>query len=273
MKTYKSNYDKLYRLDGTNYSGVTVSTNFIEELNGKYSEALASFKELSKIEILQVLEVGASVGHAAKFFPNYTGVEYSQTAVDIGKSIYGNQLNLIQSDARKLPFNDNSKGFVFSINVLEHVPEPELTLDELIRVTESEGFVYLDPAYNCRNFRVKKLDARRYSEIGLFDKLEKLLIPILNNLVFRAIIAVPRRIYLEILLAISSKPINLIYRKLSPDFDLIEKYGHVSDDDAFSVFDKHSLIVYYLSRGYKVLGYKSMFKRIFCRTGPIIVEL
>lgn len=273
MKTYKVSYDKLYKVDGINYSGVTDNTDLIKELHGKYLETLAFLRNCQKNEVLEVLEVGASVGHAAKFFPNYTGVEYSQHAVDIGKSIYGNYLNLIQSDARKLPFSDNSKGFVFSINVLEHIPEPELALDELIRVTKPGGFVYLDPAYNCRNFTVKKLEARKYSELGLFDKAEKLMIPILNNLIFRAIIAMPTRIYLEILFAISSKPINLIYRKMNPDFELIEKYGHVSDDDAFSGFDKHSIIVYYLSRRLKVQGYESMVKRIFCRTGPIIVEL
>jgi SAM-dependent methyltransferase len=273
MKNYKKKYDTLYRIDGINYSGVTNLDNSRSELEGKYQEANMFLKELPKYEFIEVLEVGASVGHASKHFPNYTGVEYSQTAVDIGKSIYGNQLNLIQSDARKLPFYDNSKGYVFSINVLEHIPEPDLALDELIRVTKHGGYVYLDPAYNCRNFTVKKLEARRYSELGLFDKLEKLMIPILNNVVFRAIIALPTRMYLETLLAISSKPINLTYRKMSPDFDLIEKYGHVSDDDAFSGFDKHSIIIYFISRGYKVLGYSSVFNRIFCRTGPVIVEL
>lgn len=273
MKNYKKEYDTLYKLDGVNYSGVKNNDNLIIEMEGKYLKALLFLKELPNYEALEVLEVGASVGHASKHFSNYTGVEYSQKAVDIGKTIYGNKLNLIQSDARDLPFNDYSKGFVFSINVLEHIPEPDLALDEIIRVSQPGGIVYLDPAYNCRKFTVKKLEERKFSELGFFDKIEKLMIPVINNLFFRSISAIPTRIYLEVLLVISSNPINLIYKKMNPNFELIEKYGHASDDDAFSSFDKHSIIIYFLSRGFKVLGYETILKRIFCRTGPVIAKL
>lgn len=273
MENYKDKFDKLYNLYGVNYSGITHDFNLNRDLNEKYLEAFSFFKEIENHEALEILEIGASVGHACKLFPNYAGVEYSQKAVDIGKSIYGKEINLIQSDARKLPFANKSKGFVFSINVLEHVPEPNLALDELIRITHPGGYVYLDPAYNCRKYTIKKLEVRHYSELGLFDKFEKLMIPFFNNLIFRAVVAMPTRIYLEILMVVSNKPVNLIYKKLNPNFELIEKYGHVSDDDAFSSFDKHSILIYYLSRKCNVIGYNSLFNRIISRTGPIIIKL
>lgn len=273
MKDYKKEYDILYKLDGVNYSGIVRNIDLTRDLNGKYLDAFVFLKEIKNYKNLEILEVGASVGRASMHFPNYIGIEYSQKAVDIGKQIYGEQINLIQSDARELPFDDKSKDFVFSINVLEHIPEPHKALDELVRVTRFGGYVWLDPAYNCRHYTVQKLEFRRYSELSLFDKFEKFFIPVLNNFMFRAISAIPRRIFLEILFFINKRPLRLFYRKLEPDFKLIQKYGHTSDDDAFSSFDKHSIILYYLSRKYKVMGYETILKRIFCRTGPVIIKL
>ena len=157
--------------------------------------------------------------------------------------------------------------------MLGHVPEPEYALDEMLRVAREEGFIYLDPAYNCRSYTVKKLEVREFKNLSLLEKLEKLSIPLLDNLVFRAILSIFRRMYLESLYFFGKRNIRFVYRKLMPDFDLIQSYGHTSDDDAFSSFDKHSIIIYYLSRGYKIVCYESLIKRLTCRTGPIVGPL
>jgi SAM-dependent methyltransferase len=273
MKNYKNKYDELYKIDGINYSGISETIQNSNELTGKYFETLSYLKSLNSSENLLVLEVGASIGRASLFFPNYTGVEYSQRAVDIGKSIHGKSINLIQGDARQLPIIDSSYDFIFLINVLEHLPEPEYALDEMLRVAREEAFIYLDPAYNCRSFTIKKLEVRKFKDLSLLDKFEKLLIPLLDSLVFRAILSIPRRLYLESLYLFGMRNIGFVYKKLKPDFDLIQRHGHTSDDDAFSSFDKHSIIIYYLSRGYKVIGYESLIKRLTCRTGPVVVHL
>lgn len=273
MKEYKNLYNKLYKLEGINYSGVSLDNRKFDSLSGKTKEASSFFRSLNGNELFEVLEVGASVGHASAHFPNYRGIEYSKTVVEIGKSIYGEDTKLIQADARKLPFNNSSIDFVFSINVLEHIPEPQLALEEFIRVARLESYIYLDPAYNCRRFTVKKLESRNYSDLLFVDKLEKFFIPVLNNIVFRLISSIPRRLYLEILLLASDNPIKFHHKNLYPNFELIEKLGHNSDDDAFSNFDKHSIIIYFASRKYKVIGYESLIKRLLCRTGPVIVKL
>jgi SAM-dependent methyltransferase len=266
-------YDELYKIDGLNYAGISESIQNSNELTGKYKETLTYLKSLNSSENYLVLEVGASIGRASQFFPNYTGVEYSKKAVDIGKSIYGEEINLIQGDARQLPIINSSYDFIFSINVLEHVPEPEYALDEMLRVARKEAFIYLDPAYNCRSYKVKKLEVRKFKDLSILENLEKLAIPLFDSLVFRAILSIPRRMYLECLYLFGKRNIRLVYKKLKPNFDLIQRFGHTSDDDAFSSFDKHSITIYYLSRGYKVLGYESLIKRLTCRTGPIIVQV
>ncbi len=272
-KNYKNEYDELYKIDGLNYAGISETIQNANELTGKYSETLSYLKSLNFSENFLVLEVGASTGRASSFFPNYTGVEYSQRAVDIGKSIHGEEINLIQGDARQLPIINSSCDFIFSINVLEHVPEPEYALDEMLRVAREEAFIYLDPAYNCRSYTVKKLEVREFKDLSFLEKLEKLSIPLLDSLVFRAILSIPRRLYLESLYLFEMRNIGFAYKKLKPDFDLIQRHGHTSDDDALSSFDKHSIIIYYLSRGYKVIGYESLIKRLTCRTGVVVVHV
>lgn len=272
MKNYNKDYDNLYDTDGVNYSRVDASYAKKTKPYGKYLQLYDFYKNLSNYVQLDVLEVGSALGHASQYFKNYLGVEYSRKAIEIGKSLYGNHINLVEGDARNLPVSDSSKDLVYSINTLEHIPEPQVALDEMIRVTKIGGYLYLDPAYNCRQFTVKKLEYRKYRDLEMFDKVEKLLIPLSNSLLFRSVVAMPRRIILEIHFLLFRKPIPLFFKRLSPDFELIEVYGHTSDDDAFSSFDKHAVVLYFISRKYTVIGYNNFFKRMLCRTGPVIIQ-
>jgi site-specific DNA-adenine methylase len=54
----------------------------------------------------------------------------------------------------------------------------------MLRVAREEAFIYLDPAYNCRSYTVKKSEVRKFKELSLLEKLEKLSIPLLDSVVF-----------------------------------------------------------------------------------------
>ncbi len=49
----------------------------------------------------------------------------------------------VLADGLRLPVRDRAADIVFSSNVLEHVPDPILMIDEMIRVTKPGGIVYL----------------------------------------------------------------------------------------------------------------------------------
>jgi SAM-dependent methyltransferase len=49
----------------------------------------------------------------------------------------------LQMDAAHLRFDDETFDFVFSYNAFEHFPEPELVLQEAIRVVKKGGYIYL----------------------------------------------------------------------------------------------------------------------------------
>lgn len=48
-----------------------------------------------------------------------------------------------QVDAMNIPFADASFDFVFAIDGMPHIPDPDKALREIIRVTRPEGYIYL----------------------------------------------------------------------------------------------------------------------------------
>jgi hypothetical protein len=67
-------------------------------------------------------------------------------------------------------------------------------------------------------------------------------------------------------------PASLRFRRLSPRWDLIEKYGHVADDDAVADIDLHAGICFFRTKGYEVLSHKTLFSRLLSRHEPVIAK-
>lgn len=61
------------------------------------------------------------------------------------------KLEFLTADAQELPFRDDWFDFCFSQNAFEHIPDPELALRELVRVTRPGGLIYLmfDPLWTA----------------------------------------------------------------------------------------------------------------------------
>lgn len=78
-----------------------------------------------------VLEIGAyGKPSYTKFFPNRIGLDIkSGPGVDVVGSVY------------KIPFEENKFEVVLCISVLEHLENPKLAIDEIRRVTKSNGIV------------------------------------------------------------------------------------------------------------------------------------
>ena len=65
---------------------------------------------------------------------------------------------------------------------------------------------------------------------------------------------------------------DLDYKKLSPRWDLIEKYGHESDDDAVANIDTHAAIVFFKSRGYEIVSHKNIMARLLAKGEGVVVS-
>lgn len=125
-----------------------------------------------------LLEIGCGRGGMSNYMANLRppckqlyACDYSESAVEIGKSKFGTHDNRIvwsQQDIQVLKFMDNYFDTVISCETIEHVPDPKNAIQELYRVLKKGGRLYL----TCPNYFnffglyciYRKLIGRPYTE-------------------------------------------------------------------------------------------------------------
>lgn len=108
-------------------------------------------------EVRSVLEIGVGEGHVservAARFPEaeVIGVDLPHEGLEETWAERG--IKGIFADATDLPFEDNTFDLVLAIEVLEHMPKPELALSELARVGRGGAIlsVPLEPLWRMGN--------------------------------------------------------------------------------------------------------------------------
>ena len=122
--------------------------------------------EVNKFETVdfkdkKLLEIGAGVGTflviaRTKYKINAFGIEPSKDEFSPFNEISQTLLKeynlpeniIISAAAEKLPFNENSFDLIYSTNVLEHVQNPQLVIEESIRVLKPGGYLqFVIPNY------------------------------------------------------------------------------------------------------------------------------
>jgi ubiquinone/menaquinone biosynthesis C-methylase UbiE len=115
---------------------------------------------LGSVAGLRILEVacgrGGFVGELARAGAHVTGCDFSSAALRAAstKNCAANGQSravLIQGDAQKLPFADNSFDLVISCETIEHLPEVESAIRGMHRVTRPGGKLFLTTP-NYANF-------------------------------------------------------------------------------------------------------------------------
>jgi len=110
-----------------------------------------------------ILDAGAGECQYKKYFNNhyYIGID-----LGIGEQQW-NYKNLdVICNLKKLPFKDNSFNSILCIQVLEHVDEPQIVLNEFYRVLKQNGTLYLSvPQGWC--VHQAPFDYYRYTNYGL----------------------------------------------------------------------------------------------------------
>jgi SAM-dependent methyltransferase len=87
----------------------------------------------------RVLDLGCGTGHSYRLLaPRET------VGVDVnGEALTGQDRETHVADMRELPFTDRSFASVVAIHSIEHVPDPERVLAEIVRVLEPGGWAVL----------------------------------------------------------------------------------------------------------------------------------
>jgi len=132
------------------------------DMAAKASKEIGNHPGLKKLKQLigesnKVLDVGCGEGSRLEtMMPKGRsgwGVDISDTAIGYAQKKYPHHKFSI-SDASHLPYDSNSFDLVYSAFAVEHVTEPKLVINEMIRVCKSQGkVVILCPNYGAPNRR------------------------------------------------------------------------------------------------------------------------
>lgn len=108
--------------------------------NPTWQRHVAAYAECARfLPAGRVLDLGCGVGHSFQLLaPRETvGVDRDPDALE------GQERETHVADMRSLPFEDGSFASVLSVQSIEHVPDPERVLTEVIRVLEPRGVAVL----------------------------------------------------------------------------------------------------------------------------------
>jgi SAM-dependent methyltransferase len=221
---------------------------------------LGSFVEQHHLENSLVLEVGCGRGAFQDLVAHYVGVDLSESVARYLHKPF------CCATAIALPFHDDSFEAIWSIHVLEHVPDPEQALLEMRRVLKPNGLLFLSPAWFCRPWTAQGYAVRPYSDFGLKGKAVKASIPLRNSLIFRAGYVIPRRLGRLMLACLGVKPTKLRYKELSPNYEIF----WLEDSDAVNSLDPFDVIAWFSLRGDQCLNKNTLMRQLFVRTGHLI---
>jgi SAM-dependent methyltransferase len=72
----------------------------------------------------------------------------------------------VAGSATATPFSDNAFDTIWTIWVLEHVPNPEQALREIRRAAKDGGLLFLAPAWDVPSWAAQGCDYHPYSDFG-----------------------------------------------------------------------------------------------------------
>jgi SAM-dependent methyltransferase len=215
-------------------------------------EHLQTFVDEHHLNHARALDVGAGQGYLQDVVEDYTGLDISPTA---GR-FFHKRFEL--GSATAMPFPDNQFDIVWSIWVLEHIPNPEQALREMRRVVKDGGIIYLFPAWICTPWAADGYEVRPYSDFNLLRKLIKATIPLRSTSRYRALYTGPIRAMRFASFAVTGSPTRLHYIRLTPNY---KKYW-MPDSDAVSSVDRYEAMLWFMSRGDECLNCATAFRSI-----------
>jgi SAM-dependent methyltransferase len=151
----------------------------VEQVGFEEPTPTAAWHEMAKEQLgdvrgLRVLEIGCGAGAFAKYLAGQgaevTAADFSPSAVELASQLAGPLVRTLVADIQNLPFDDESFDLVVSLETLEHVPNPDQGLSELVRVTRIGGrLIVTTPNYLSLLGLYRaylRLRGRRFTEAG-----------------------------------------------------------------------------------------------------------
>ena len=122
----------------------TFSSKIFDEILSKIQ-----FNFKNKKILVNGCGTGGELIHTSKVLKSDAyGIEPNEKALEICNmkaQLFGiDKGRVINAVAENLPFEDNTFDFVYCYTVIEHVQNVEMAIDEMIRVTKKNGYIYIN---------------------------------------------------------------------------------------------------------------------------------
>lgn len=216
------------------------------------------------LQAAKALEVGAGTGFLQHLVADYTGIDLA------AKSGFFVQKPFAAASATALPFPDNTFDLVWSIWVLEHVPDPAAMLHEIRRVLKPNGLLFLCAAWNVPSWIAQGYDVRSFSDFDWRGKLIKASVMPRANKVYRLGATLAERMWRYLRWNERGVVPALPYRRLIPNF---EHYWS-SDADACTAIDSHAVWLWLKAHGDEPIGIRHPLHALLVRhSEPLIFRV
>lgn len=218
----------------------------------------------------KILELGCGNGLMAEGVANYVGLEYSPSALlDTGWA----DEERVCGDGQILPFRAEVFNAIFSINVIEHIPQVDSVFEEMHRVLQPGGYLFLRPAWHCVRANTELIPIKKYNELNFRQKVIKALLPVMNSKLFKFATRVPWRF---IRWTFTRGPQKMQWGRLTPHpLGVNAVYSlpkYLPDTDACSSIDSHETIMYYVRRGYQCMSHKTVFRQLMAGHDWVVMQ-
>ena len=265
---YEHSYAALNSKAASSDSGITKSYGIRSDAPPPVEESpeadnIRAFVREYNLHDKRVLDVGSGQGALQDVVSDFTGLDISSTAARFYHKPF------VEGSATELPFPDNSFDAVWTIDVLEHVPQPEKALSEMRRVLRPGGYLFLHAAWDCRPWAAEGYAVRPFHDLSLKEKLIKASIPIQDSLPFRALYVLPIRLLRLSSALLRGRPMVFRYNELRPNY----KHHWTSDSDAVNSMDAFEVILWFTSRGDRCLNHQSLFSQFAIKSNPVVLRI
>jgi SAM-dependent methyltransferase len=223
---------------------------------------VSHFVKVYELQHRKCLEVGCGRGLFQDLVTDYTGIDLSSAVAPLMHKPF------IACDATSLPFADRSFDAVWSVTVLEHIPQPQSALEEMRRVLKPGGLLFLKPAWHCRPWICEGIPVRPYRDLTIRQRWIKATLPVRDSLPLRVALALPRRVAHWLRGCFAKGPAPLSYGKLPANY---ETFWMVDSDAAVSL-DPFDMILWFRDRGDEVLTHPSLRAAFMSRSEAIVVR-
>jgi SAM-dependent methyltransferase len=205
---------------------------------------IADFVRQHSLENKRVLDVGSGNGLLQNAVADYTGLDISPAV----RRFYHKPF--VEASATDMPFPAATFDALWSIWVLEHIPNPERALNEMRRVLKPGGVMFLMPAFDVTRYHAQGYAVRRYSDFNLGGKLIKASIPVAQSRFVHYLHDHQIRLMRSIGVRLGGGRSSLRFVRLRPNYD---RYWQADSDAAISL-SAHELYLWFKTRGDECLN-------------------